>query len=365
MKNSIRLLRFIPHKIVLICLVVMGCNSTPKKQKTGTVSDGSLRSTIAEHTALVTDRYSADPSAHVFEDKIYIYASHDQSSESPYTDPVDLFDMIDYKVISINASLTKVTDHKVALKLDDIPWAKKQLWAPDAAYANDQYYFYFPAKAAHGEFEIGVAIGDRPEGPFKPLPQSIPGSYSIDPAVFKDHDGSHYMYFGGIGGGFLQNKENPSLKALPHEKRPAVAPKIAKLKSNMIAFDEEPKDVLVLNQDGSPIVAGDLDKRFFEAAWVHTYNGKYYLSYSTGDTHYIVYAIGDNPYGPFVYQGIILHPVVGWTTHHSILKHKEQWYLFYHDSKLSGGVTHQRNVKMCKLYHDENGQIQPIYPYGK
>ena len=99
--------------------------------------------------------------------------------------------MIDYKVISINESLTEVTDHDVALKLEDIPWAKRQLWAPDAAKANNQYYLYFPAKAAHGEFEIGVAIGNRPEGPFKPLATSIPGSYSIDPAVFRDTDGTH------------------------------------------------------------------------------------------------------------------------------------------------------------------------------
>ena len=320
---------------------------------------------IQEHTALVSNRYSADPSAHVFENKIYIYPSHDQSGASSYTDPVDKFDMIDYKVISINESLSEVTDHDVALKLEDIPWAKRQLWAPDAAQANNQYYFYFPAKAAHGEFEIGVAIGSQPEGPFKPLPTSIPGSYSIDPAVFKDTDGTHYMYFGGIGGGFLQNKKSDSSQSLSTGQRPAVAPKIARMKANMIEFDEKPKDILVLNEDGSLILARDTDKRFFEAAWMHRYNDKYYLSYSTGDTHYIVYAIGDNPYGPFVYQGIVLHPVIGWTNHHSIAEFKGDWYLFYHDSQLSGGVTHQRNVKMCKLHYDKDGRIQPIYPNSK
>jgi len=320
---------------------------------------------IQEHTALVSNRYSADPSAHVFENKIYIYASHDQSGETVYTDPVDKFDMIDYRVISMNASLTEVTDHDVALKLEDIPWAKRQLWAPDAAKANNQYYLYFPAKAAHGEFEIGVAIGNRPEGPFKPLATSIPGSYSIDPAVFRDTDNKYYMYFGGIGGGFLQNNETNTSQLISPELRPAVAPKIAKLKANMIEFEEKPKDIVVLNKDGSPILATDTEKRFFEGAWMHRYKDKYYLSYSTGDTHYIVYAIGDNPYGPFVYQGIVLHPVIGWTNHHSIVEFKGEWYLFYHDSKLSGGITHQRNVKMCKLYYDEEGRIQPIYPYGE
>ena len=338
-------------KIILLCWLVLGCDLNVKK------------TTLPEHSALITDRYSADPSAHVFEDKIYIYASHDQSGETSYTDPVDKFDMVDYKVISIDSSFTNVIDHEVALKLEDIPWAKRQLWAPDAARANDRYYLYFPAKAKHGEFEIGVAIGNQPQGPFTPIEHSIPGSFSIDPAVFKDVDGKHYMYFGGIGGGFLQHKSSVSNETLPPEKRPAVAPKIARLKPNMIAFDEQPRDIQILNEDGTPILAGDIDKRFFEAAWMHRYNDKYYFSYSTGDTHYIAYATGNNPYRPFVYQGIILHPVVGWTTHHSIVKFKEEWYLFYHDSELSGGVTHQRNVKMCKLYYDTEGKIRPIYPY--
>jgi hypothetical protein len=173
------------------------------------------------------------------------------------------------------------------------------------------------------------------------------------------------MYFGGIGGGFLQNNETNTGQLLSPELRPSVAPKIAKLKANMIEFKEKPKDIVVLNKDGSPILATDTEKRFFEGVWMHRYKDKYYLSYSTGDTHCIVHAIGDNPYGPFVYQGIVLHPVIGWTTHHSIVEFKGEWYLFYHDSQLSGGITHQRNVKMCKLYYDEDGKIQPIYPYSK
>ena len=319
---------------------------------------------LTEKEPLITHMYTADPSAHVFEDKIYIYASHDQSGETHYTDPVDKFDMKDYFVMSLDEDLSQVTVHDVALKLEDIPWAKRQLWAPDAALANGKYYFYFPARAEHGEFEIGVAIGDRPEGPFVPQPTSIPGSLSIDPVVFKDHDGSFYMLFGGIGGGALQNHSvvAEEYKNLPPAERPAVAPKIARLKKNMIEFDEPVRDILILNKDGSPMLSGDLEKRFFEAAWLHVHNGKYYFSYSTGETHYLVYAIGDNPYGPFTYQGRILEPVVGWTTHHSILEYQGQWYLFYHDSKLSGGVTHQRTVKMTKLEYNGDGSIKTIVP---
>ena len=97
---------------------------------------------------------------------------------------------------------------------------------------------------------------------------------------------------------------------------------------------------------------------------MHKYNNKYYFSYSTGDTHLICYAIGDNPYGPFTYKGVILKPVVGWTSHHSICEFKGEWYLFYHDSSLSKGVTHLRCIKVVKLEHDENGMIKTINPYN-
>lgn len=97
---------------------------------------------------------------------------------------------------------------------------------------------------------------------------------------------------------------------------------------------------------------------------MHKYQGRYYLSYSTGDTHLLCYAIADNPYGPFVYQGILLSPVVGWTTHHSICEFQGRWYLFYHDSILSGGVTHLRSVKMTELHYDADGRIPTLHPYG-
>jgi hypothetical protein len=82
---------------------------------------------------------------------------------------------------------------------------------------------------------------------------------------------------------------------------------------------------------------------------MHKYNGKYYFSYSTGDTHLLCYAIGDNPYGPFVYQGVILTPVIGWTTHHAIAEFKGKWYLFYHDCVPSGGKTWLRSLKVVEL----------------
>jgi hypothetical protein len=315
---------------------------------------------------LIKHIYTADPSAHVFDGKIFIYPSHDIESGVPFDDLGGHFAMEDYHVLSMDNIDGAVTDHGVALHIKDVVWAEKQMWAPDAAYKNGRYYFYFPAKKSDGVFQIGVAIGDSPAGPFIAEPEPIKNSYSIDPAVFSDNDGKHYMYFGGIWGGQLQmyrdNKYNPYFKE-PRPDENALGPRVALLTADMKQFDGIVKEIIILDENGVPLLAGDQNRRFFEASWMHKYKGKYYFSYSTGDTHFICYAIGDKPYGPFIYQGRILSPVVGWTTHHSICTFNGRWYLFYHDSSLSKGVTHLRSVKMTELTYDETGKIHLIEPY--
>jgi len=317
---------------------------------------------------LVKDLYIADPSAHVFNGKIYIYPSHDIESGVKENDNGDHFDMRDYHIFSMNEIGGKVTDHGVALDKKNIPWAGRQLWAPDVAFKNGIYYLYFPLKDQTDIFRIGVATSKKPEGPFKAEAAPMKGSYSIDPAIFQDKNGANYMYFGGIWGGQLQRYRNN--KAIecgvqPKTEEPALCAKIAKLTDNMLEFAEEPKDVVILDQHGQPLKEKDHNRRFFEAAWMHTYNGKYYFSYSTGNTHNICYAIGDNPYGPFTYQGVILTPVIGWTSHHSIVEFQGKWYLFHHDSKPSGGKTHLRSVKVTELKYNADGTIQTIDGEGK
>ncbi len=315
---------------------------------------------------LVEHIYTADPSAHVWDGKIYVYPSHDIEAGVPFNDNGDHFDMQDYHVISLDSPDSKAVDNGVALHVKDVPWAERQMWAPDAARKNGKYYFYFPAKRADGIFQIGVAVGDSPVGPFEPQPEAIKGSYTIDPAVFEDDDGEYYMYFGGIWGGQLQkyrdNKYHEKNEE-PADDEPALGPIIARMTDDMLEFAEEPRELKILDENGEPLKAGDHDRRFFEASWMHKYQGKYYFSYSTGNTHYLCYAIGDNPYGPFTYGGRILNPVIGWTTHHSIAQYEDKWYLFYHDSVLSRGVTHLRSVKMVEIQYDENGKIITLDPY--
>jgi hypothetical protein len=316
---------------------------------------------------LITHLYTADPSAHAFGGRIFLYPSHDRDSGIPDNDNGDQYDMVDYHVFSMPSVPGPVTDHGVALALDDVPWASKQLWAPDAAFKNGKYYLYFPARDKAGVFRIGVAISERPEGPFKPEPTPIEGSYSIDPCSFVDDDGRAYLYFGGIWGGQLQRWRTGKYDANgrePLDGEPAIGPRVAELTPDMKSFRTPPKEIQIVDEKGAPLRASDHDRRYFEGPWMYKRNGIYYLSYSTGNTHYLVYATATNPFGPFTFRGRFLEPVLGWTTHHSMVDFNGKTYLFHHDSTLSGGKSHLRCVKVKELVFAADGTISAVRPVG-
>lgn len=193
---------------------------------------------------------------------------------------------------------------------------------------------FFSAKDKDDIFRIGVAISDSPTGPFKAQPEYMKGSHSIDPAVLMDADGESYLYVGGLWGGQLENWQTGEFS----------------LDSKEPTGDQEAL---------GPKVAKEEDKRFFEGAWVHKYKGLYYLSYSTGTTHTLAYAISESPYGPFTYKGTILDPVEGWTTHHSIVEFDGKWFLFYHDASISKR-DNLRSVMFTEIKYDESGCILKV-----
>jgi hypothetical protein len=351
-------------------ILYTGCSSTkPATQANNTTTPTTTQNIGLTYLSkpLVTNIYTADPSAHVWNGKIYIYPSHDYEAGVPEDDFGSHFAMRDYHVLSMDNIGGKVTDHGVALDIADVPWAKRQMWAPDAAYKNGTYYLYFPVKDKSDIFRMGVATSKSPVGPFKAQSSPIAGSFSIDPAVFEDNDGSHYMYFGGIWGGQLQRWKTgtyDSTTAQEPSSGEALSAKVAKLSADMLSFEGPVKDVKILDETGKPLMATDHNRRFFEGGWMHKYNGKYYFSYSTGDTHLLAYAVSDNPYGPFTYKGVFMNPVQGWTTHHSIIEFKGKWYIFYHDIELSN-KTHLRNVKVAELKRKPDGTIETIDTFTK
>lgn len=315
--------------------------------------------------------YMADPAAHVFNGRVYIYPSHDINTDHCFDDDGGHFQMRDYHVLSVPADDIEngeVIDHGVQLDVDQVPWAEKQMWDSDLVEKDGKYYLIYSAKDYTGLFHLGVAVADKPEGPFVPQADPIRGSYSIDPCVFKDTDGEIYVYFGGIWGGQLQwykdNKLSPRNIPAYGEPTPDNAPedyktqvsngavaipsRVAKLTGDVLQFAETPRPVVIVDENGEPLKADD-PHRFFEASWMHKMGDTYYFSYSTGDTHLLCYATADNPYGPFTYQGVMLDPVVGWTTHHCVTEINGKWYLFHHDCVPSNDITWLRSLKVAEL----------------
>src|SRR5690554_1485659 len=296
--------------------------------------------------------YTADPSAHVFEGRVYVYPSHDQ-------DNPDWFNMEDYHVFSSSGKLREWVDHGVVLHLDQVPWALKWMWAPDCAYKGGTYYFYFgastnprssetvmvPVTENELDFQVGVATSTSPSGPFIPEPNPIPGTDSMDPAVFVDDDGQVYLFWGGQNHGGVEE------------------PRWAKLKSNMKEIDGQIHKI-----------TSGVD-HWFEACWVHKRNGVYYLSYSTGTNtpnestiEYSTCAEADFPNGPWHHQGEVIPRVTGWTNHHSFVEYEGYWYAFYHNCDLAGRdpehgyIISKRGICVDKLEYNSDGTMKRVVP---
>ncbi|MBN2718912.1 MAG: family 43 glycosylhydrolase [Deltaproteobacteria bacterium] len=304
-----------------------------------------------EKERLIASKYTADPSAHAFNCGLYFFPSHDQDNPQG-------FNMIDYFVYELQTDGT--FKEAPILHLNDVEWARQEAWAPDAAYKNGKYYFYFPAKDNSGIFRMGVATADDPMGPWDIQQTPIADSFSIDPTVFVDDDGSAYMIFGGNWGGQLECYSNTGTYVASNCSNNGSGPVgqqnpwIAKFKDNMVEFDGKPQQLQVNGGE-----------KFFEGPWLHKYNGTYYLSFSTGPSRNIIYATSDSPMGPYTHQGTVLpngSGNLGWTTHHSIVEFQGQWYLFYHDSLCSNGNTNARCVKYQKLTYGADGSINEVRP---
>lgn len=277
--------------------------------------------------------YTADPSAHVWKDgRLYVYASHDIA-------PPHGCDLMDrYHVFSTD-DMVHWTDHGEILNSAQVSWGRKEggfMWAPDCAYKNGTYYFYFPHPSGtdwNDSWKIGVATSRKPAEGFKVKGYIKGMDPLIDPCVFVDDDGQAYIYNG--GGGLCKG---------------------GKLKDNMMELDG-PMQVMEGLED------------FHEATWIHKYNGKYYLSYSDnhdeswndgvkGDNR-MRYAVSDSPLGPWESKGIYMEPTDSYTNHGSIVEFKGQWYAFYHNSALS---NHDwlRSICVDKLYHNPDGTIKLV-----
>lgn len=258
--------------------------------------------------------FQADPSAHVFGKKMWIYPSHDLAGSKGW-------DMLDWHAFS-SSDLVHWKDNGVIFSLNDITWAKRWAWAPDCVQRNGKYYFYFPA-----DDQIGVAVSDKPQGPFRdPLNKPLiargeSNTRVMDPCIFVDDDKQAYLYFG------------------------QDALRVVKLNDDMITRNGNIEKLDV--------------KRFHEGIWMHKYNGRYYLSYpiyENGNASQLAYSVGNTPYGPFEYKGVIVDNKSR-NIHHSIVEFNNQWYLFYH---IQGPSAYERRVCAEFLEYNADGTIKPL-----
>ena len=288
---------------------------------------------LSAQNPVIRDQYTADPTARVFDGKVWLYASHDIIS--PVEPERRWFCMADYHCFS-SEDLVHWTDHGVILDQKDVPWGNPEgysMWAPDCVERGGKYYFYFPNAPREGRgFAVGVAVADRPDGPFTPQEKSIQGVFGIDPCCLLASDGNAYLYWSGMG--FSG----------------------AKLKENMTELDGTPVRL------DTPLPAGGLK----EGPFVFEREGKFYLTYPwvQDRTESLVYAMADSPLGPFEYKGKIMEKSLSecWTNHHSFVEYQGQWYLFYHHNDYSPDFDKNRSVRIDKVRFNPDGTIEQVTP---
>lgn len=291
----------------------------------------SLPEVLSSQNPVINHCFTADPTARVFNDKIYMYPSHD--IVSPVERLKEWFCMEDYHVYS-SENLVDWTDHGVILSQERVPWVEPEsysMWAPDCVYKNGKYYFYFPSQPRGQKgFSVGVAVSDNPEGPFFPDRKPIEGIHGIDPCVLNDTDGNSYIYWSGRG---LY---------------------VAKLKDNMRELST------------SPVQIEGLPEGFKEGPFAFRRGDKYYLTFPwvRKNTETLAYAMSDTPTGPFEFKGIIMDesPTGCWTNHHSIVEYKGQWYLFYHHNDYSPQFDKNRSARIDSLTFNPDGTIRKVQP---
>jgi hypothetical protein len=207
------------------------------------------------------------------------------------------------------------------------------MWAPDCVFKDGKYYFYFPAMSKNGGgMRIGVAVAEKPYGPFKPMATPIEGVKGIDPGVFIDKDGSAYLSWSATDKLF-----------------------IAKLEPDMLGIEGEPQAIDNLPRNGLQ-----------EGPFEFEREGVYYLTYphKADKIERLEYATSTSPMGPFKWAGVILDESASgcWTVHHSIVDYQGQWYLFYHDRDLSPAFDKNRSIRADKLFFSTDGSIQKVTP---
>lgn len=300
----------------------------------------------------IADGWYADPEAIIYGDEYWIFPT--------LSDLDDYSEVPDIRTRAINQSynlqryfdafsskdLVNWTKHEKVLKIEDVSWAEYALWAPSVISANGKYYLFFGANDIQNNEEpggIGVAVADRPEGPYKDaigrplIDKIIGGAQPIDQFVFRDDDGSYYMYYGGWR------------------------------HCNMVKLSDDLLGIVPF--DDGEMYKEVTPEKYVEGPFMMKKDGKYYFMWSEGGwggpDYSVAYAIADSPFGPFERIGKILQQdpeVATGAGHHSVfqLKDKNRYYIVYHRRPLGHDQANHRQICIDELHFDKDGHILPV-----
>ena len=310
---------------------------------------------VSAQNPIVRNQFTADPTARVFNGRVYLYPSHDIPAPSSVSkiaghQASEWFCMADYHVFSSD-NLTDWQDHGVIVSQEQVPWGKPDaysMWAPDCVEKGGKYYFYFPNAPKSGRgFAIGVATADSPTGPFRIAAEPIRGVMGIDPCVLVDNDGTAYLYWSGMG-----------IRG-------------ARLKDNMTELDGE-LETVTFPQGGTMQVGGQqmqgLPDGFKEGPFAFRRGDWYYLTFpwvrKEKGTETLAYAMSRSPLGPWDFKGVFMaeHADSCWTNHHSFVEYQGQWYLFYHHNDYSPLADKRRSACVERVTFRKDGTIQEVKP---
>ena len=294
----------------------------------------SVNCIVKAQNPIIQTNYTADPAPMVYNDKLYLYTTHDEDGSTWFT-------MNDWRLYT-TIDMVNWTDHGAILSYSDFSWAKINAWAAQCIERNGKFYMYVPITTIDNQGAIGVAVANCPYGPFidplgRPLVQT--GQGDIDPSVFIDDGGEAFLYWG-----------NPHCF-------------FVKLNEDMISFQGEP--VKIPNtiesfgkREGDP----KRPTTYEEGPWLYRRNDLYYLLFAAGPIpEHIGYSTGTSPAGPWKYRGVLM-PTQGnaFTNHPGIIDFKGKTYFFYHNGALPGGGGFTRSVCVEQVKFKSDGTIQPM-----
>ncbi|TRX28884.1 family 43 glycosylhydrolase [Flavobacterium franklandianum] len=316
--------------ILLAIALFSSCKTIKPNESLASVKSENSNPTVPSNNPIIKDKYTGDPAALVYKDKVYLYAGHDEAPND-----FNFYKMNEWLVYS-SSDMVNWQEHPVPLKVTDFAWAKSDAWAAQVIERNGKFYWY--VTVSHGTINgkaIGVAVSDSPTGPFKDaLGKALVTNDmtthtkidwdDIDPTVHIDDDGQAYLFWG---------------NTVCH---------YAKLKENMIELD-------------GPIQTINLPN-FTEAPWIHKHKDWYYLSYAYEFPEKIAYAMSKSINGPWEYKGI-LNEIAGNsnTNHQSIIDFKGVPYFIYHNgSTQPNGGSFRRSVCVDRLYYNSDGTMKRV-----